>query len=202
MRIVAINTVENRHTVLQPTLKKYRSNDVCNFKAKDKKVVGLYLDGLVIVWALSSGSILYQFNAFQFEFGRNFRPSEKSGFIQSFDSARDKMIVSHRVNDGLMVWSKTIQPNRFCDTKIELVYGLHSYIHDLPIWFGQVARTEYGDGPSCFKFKSLEDQEERASPEIDCNYYMLHNSPTLLVTAKNCVTKVFDLLGIEKFLDD
>ena len=64
-RVAAVNVVENRHKFLQPTVKKYATADVCSFKAKDRNVVGLFRDGVIVVWDLVSNLILYQFQAYQ-----------------------------------------------------------------------------------------------------------------------------------------
>ena len=236
-RIVAVNTVEKRHKYLQPpTLEKYRLEELCSFKAKDKKMVGLFEDGQVIVWDLISGSILYQFHSYQFESTYRHDPEVdifwKPGLIQSFDLSKDEIIVCQKLSsqsDGLMVWKKTSQSDRFCNATIEFVSSNYREIN-LAVWFGQAVGPKYGGGR--FKFKSLEERvghdcdsdcgdgddecegddcDDDDCDEDDCDDYddecygneiLYFHSPTLLVTTKRSITKVFDLLDIQQFLAD
>jgi hypothetical protein len=225
IRVAAVNTVGNCHKFLQIPDEKFAPKDVTDIKAKDKKVVGLFEDGQVIVWDLISGVIVYQFDS---EIRR--LDSGSSGFIQSFSPSCDEIILNQHFNyseteNELSVWRRSSQPERFRDTRIKSSDLEYANEHNLAIMFGQFARPvdnqKDRSEPLVLKIRSLDDphlEESSRSLEVPhlkavrLAWHLAFFSPTLIIfeidfhnyqeKGNHTVAPilVFDFLNLKQFL--
>jgi hypothetical protein len=208
-----VNTVENSHKFLQNPDEKFDWKDVNDIKAKDKKVVGLFRDGQVIVWDLISGVIVYQFDS---EIRRLYLHT--SGFIYSFNPSLDEIIIldqqfhTFEPENELSVWRRSSQPERFRDIWIkspDLEYVGSE--NNLAIVFGQFVRPDVNKEDSnrrILKVRSVDDPhlEEKSRALLGETWYPTFFSPTLIILEENNKnvhpneTKVLDFLNLKQFL--
>ena len=210
-RVAAVNFVESRHKFLQPTQTKYVARDFSDFETKDQKVVGLFRDGQVNVWDLSTGTILYSFNSTL--------PNSHPGYgcsVYSFDPSRDEIIFSRCFSPSsssqkeLMVWKTASQSDRLCDVQIsflDLITFTGRQVDNVAfVCFGQFVRAQRPNRPiisASLLITSLEDPQ-RAGPtmldfEIDYVDNVSH-TPSLIVVKNAHSTIINNFLHLEQFL--